>query len=119
MPQGSSAVRPTNGLYHTFYWQVKTNQRWLANIKVDIWNQVYKIVDNERGTGLSNDAVCISGAPSSGSANRHFAWTRAAREYEEMYVKGFRLLIFPQTKRKLRLSRHQNDGCICYIKVAN
>lgn len=98
---------------------MKTNQRWVANIKVDLWNQVYKIADNERGTGLSNDGVCISGAPSSGSAIRHFAWTRSARTDEVIYVIGFRLLIFPQTKGKLRLSRHQNDGCIFYITVAN
>jgi hypothetical protein len=57
---------------------------------------------HERGTELSNVTVYISGAPSLGSANRHLAWTRAAWTGEGIYVTGSRLLVFPQTKPKLR-----------------
>lgn len=47
---------------------------------------------HEGGTGLSGGSVCISGAPSSGSANRHLAWTRAARLDEGTYIRGLQVV---------------------------
>ena len=75
---------------------------------------------DERGTGLSTGALCISGPPSSGSTNRQLAWTRGAPTDEGIYVRRLQVIdISADESKHMFLSRHQNVGCSYNIKTAN